>query len=108
MSWRFHIDHQPWRGPGRDLYIVRERADGKRDHVAALTFVTIEENNKIVDPSLPPGEATEFLRAALNAAWEAGLRPDGWLDTRESMAATAKHLEDMRALAFNNTGAQKP
>lgn len=49
-----------------------------------------------------------FLRAALNAAWELGLRPDGFEDTRESMKATSRHLEDMRSLVFQKLGATKP
>jgi hypothetical protein len=49
-----------------------------------------------------------FLRAALNAAWGMGMRPDGFEDTRESMKATNKHLEDMRAITFGKLGVTKP
>jgi len=49
-----------------------------------------------------------FLRAVLNCAWDMGLRPDGYLDTRESMRATNAHLQDMRAIAFHKIGADKP
>jgi hypothetical protein len=45
--------------------------------------------------------ATGFLRAALNAAWELGMRPDGFNDTTEAMKATRQHLDDMRTIAFN-------
>lgn len=49
-----------------------------------------------------------FMRTALNAAWEMGLRPDGFDDTRESMKATNRHLEDMRSIAFGKLGVEKP
>lgn len=49
-----------------------------------------------------------FLRAALNAAWAAGMRPDGFEDTRESMKATNRHLEDMRAITFGKLGIERP
>lgn len=51
---------------------------------------------------------TPFMRAALNAAWEMGLRPDGFDDTRESMKATNRHLEDMRSIAFGKLSIEKP
>lgn len=73
-----------------------------------LTFETRTKAQQII-PTFqagPDGEA--FLRAALNCAWEQGLRPDGFEDTRESMRATNAHLEDMRALAFHKIGAPKP
>jgi hypothetical protein len=50
----------------------------------------------------------EFLRACLNAAWDLGMRPDGFHDARESMKATNAHLQDMRALAFGKLGVEKP
>jgi len=60
------------------------------------------------DDNLPDPNGQDFLRAALNAAWELGMRPDGFDDTRESMKATAAHLEDMRAIAFHKVGAPVP
>lgn len=73
-----------------------------------LTFEPIAPGQRVY-PTIeagPDGEA--FLRAALNCAWEKGLRPDGFDDTRESMKATNAHLQDMRALAFHKIGAEKP
>ena len=40
-----------------------------------------------------------FLQAAMDAAWEAGLRPLGYEDTRQKVGALRYHLEDMRLLA---------
>ena len=41
----------------------------------------------------------DFLQAALDVAWEIGLRPDGYQDHTNELKATRYHLEDMRALA---------
>ncbi len=49
-----------------------------------------------------------FLRAALNCAWDMGLRPDGFNDTREAIAASSRHLDDMRAITFAKLGIEKP
>lgn len=59
-------------------------------------------------PTIDAGYGEAFLRAALNCAWEMGMRPDGYEDTRESMKATNAHLQDMRAIAFQKVGAEKP
>jgi hypothetical protein len=53
-------------------------------------------------------DGMSFLRAALNAAWEMGLRPDGYEDTRESLEAISSHLEDMRTLAFASAKVTAP
>ncbi len=45
----------------------------------------------------------DFLQACLDAAWDAGLRPAGYLDTRESLKHIDAHLQDMRKLAFMAT-----
>jgi hypothetical protein len=40
-----------------------------------------------------------FLQAALEVAWEIGLRPQGYADPSTELSAVRYHLEDMRALA---------
>jgi hypothetical protein len=86
------------------------------------TEIQIRQGDKIIMPALVDrpraGEpqpisigaehGEQFLRACLNAAWEIGLRPDGYNDTRESMKATDAHLQDMRALVFGKFGVEKP
>ena len=49
-----------------------------------------------------------FVRAIFNACWDAGMRPDGFDDTRESMKATNAHLQDMRAIAFGKLEIPSP
>ena len=40
-----------------------------------------------------------FLQAALELAWEIGLRPQGYADPSNELSAVRYHLEDMRKLA---------
>lgn len=40
-----------------------------------------------------------FLQAALELAWEIGLRPQGYADPTNELGAVRYHLEDMRKLA---------
>jgi hypothetical protein len=74
----------------------------------SFNFAAYTPGEKVY-PTLEAGpESKEFLRAALSAAWNAGFRPEGFNDTRESMKATNAHLQDMRAIAFHKIGAAKP
>lgn len=47
----------------------------------------------------PTDDVRGFLQAALEAAWEIGLRPKGFADSGNELKAVRYHLEDMRALA---------
>lgn len=103
-NWKVRAHHNPL----QDAYdVLIEFGDA-----TVLPFaLTIRDHATPVIPTFSSEETREgeaFLRAALNAAWDAGLRPDGYLDTRESMKATNAHLQDMRVLAFHKIGAQKP
>jgi hypothetical protein len=106
-SWKVRARSEAW-SDGQEVVIF------KGDNIVRLTFEPFERYSYISEPTvrdhggfLQDGNVS-FLRAALNAAWDLGLRPDGFLDVRESMKATTAHLEDMRALAFHKIGAQKP
>lgn len=106
---RFHRD-----GFTDSLSLLIQRGD---QYVAPFTLEQMPIAGYIDRPTLNEsreaqadglGDVSGFLRAALNCAWELGMRPDGFEDTRESMAATKKHLEDMRAITFHKIGAPKP
>lgn len=43
-----------------------------------------------------------FLQAMLDAAWELGLRPEGYENHTNELKAVRYHLEDMRTLAKVN------
>lgn len=108
-QWIIHTNSS-WIDYGRELRIARRREDGGVDVLTNLTFVSVPPGHQGPEyqPVIPHRDADSFLRAIMNAAWEAGIRPDGFLDARESMKATTAHLEDMRAIAFHKVGAPKP
>lgn len=88
---------------------------GAQSVVLPIEFQTIETGQQLpyfIDGPQPYEGGydfgAEFLRAALNCAWDMGLRPDGFNDTRESMKATNAHLQDFRAIAFGKLGIEKP
>jgi len=70
-------------------------------HLTSMTFTDVHEFGILpsdVDPVLLRGpEATAFLQAMMDAAWDAGLRPSRAQDERHLKA----HLEDMRRFAFH-------
>lgn len=51
------------------------------------------------DGASPLEDVRGFLQAALEQAWEIGLRPKGFADNSSELAAVRYHLEDMRTLA---------
>lgn len=75
--------------------------------IGVVPSFTIERNTadhfaqRFIDPTIDGPMATDFLQAALDAAWAAGLRPKNYRDERpEQVKAMDNHLQDMRALVF--------
>ena len=85
----------------RDVMIVDVRGDGTRFRAAPLIFESME-SGLLHDPTIGAGavDGDEFLQAALDHAWEIGLRPRGFNDTTQQVTAIKDHLADMRALVF--------
>lgn len=75
---------------------------GKRWAVAPLTFseVGIPLPQSLASPTEDGSpDVSGFLQAALDVAWEIGLRPAGFDDHTNELKATRAHLADMRKLA---------
>ena len=116
--WSFHLDQHPYAG-GRRLFLVRHDPDirglrsGSRGVVTALSLTVYDPGSAIPDETPISetleerqdnmGDVTTFLQAALDCAWEAGMRPKGWEDNRAELngelKATKDHLADMRKMA---------
>lgn len=110
--WKFFVEEQRWNAT-KQLYIThhlpRGRGDGQRS-VARIELVNLD-----IGPAGPLDQATlsqtredaldnipdvdGFLQAAIDAAWEMGMRPKGFADHTSELKATRYHLEDMRVLA---------
>lgn len=108
MTWRFYTRWEPlW----RDFAIAIEREDR-----GGAASVVIELRTVPLDPAVPPpedgwlmfrfrdggraGDGRQFLQAALDAAWAAGLRPSQGVEEVGALAATRAHLSDMQKLVF--------
>lgn len=71
---------------------------GRRDRFGAM-----QEDNVL---SLPDREADNLLAAFAEVAWERGWRPEGFQPA--DTTAQAKHLADMRAMAFASLKIRAP
>lgn len=77
---------------------------GQRWAVNPLAFSKVPSTVPIPQSLAAPLEGSSpdvngFLQAALEVAWEIGLRPQGYADPANELTATRYHLEDMRTLA---------
>lgn len=89
---------------GRSVIIGVEQQHGLGEFAyikGPLMFTPLDPQELLIDPTFGPRHGHEFLQAALEHAWEIGLRPKNWrLETTEQVAAITNHLDDMRALVF--------
>lgn len=108
MRWEFHIEDKPWEGSKR-LYIVATANGQRRRFMVWPDMEEVEDGAPVSVPALSQtreemqdgvGDVDNFLQAAMEVAWRNGLRPRGFSDTTNELAATRRHLEDMRALAI--------
>lgn len=95
-------ESQPWFGAISVWF--RERGATASYVAEPLTMRKVE-----VDGSVPPATLTVSPQQAqqfMDALWQCGLRPTEGSGSAGSLAATERHLADMRALVFK-TGAPK-
>jgi hypothetical protein len=93
-------------GNSQELTILRFKGDDAMSVVTGLVLADVDPRMRLDPkrPSLLEGDARPFLQAAMDAAYEIGLRPSRAQDERH----LERHLQDMRALAFKVIGADKP
>lgn len=105
MGWTIHTrPNFGWRD--LDILIEHQAPGGA---VSFVTNMTLTAHEAAIDQSeaafalFRDGRARggrDFLQAALDAAWQAGLRPSAGVEEKGALKATEKHLEDMRRLVF--------
>ncbi len=82
---------------------------GQKWAVDPFTFTKLPASAPLLPSVGPPPEqgvnVNGFLQAALDVAWEIGLRPQGFADPANELTAVRYHLEDMRTLAKLRTTA---
>jgi len=98
-----------WRNHRREraVLLLVEKSDGA-EFIGKLEFSPLDPDRSLKPEEYSvPGRAPidgvngqDFLQAILDHAWSEGLRPVGFLDTPNEMAAVRAHLQDMRSLVF--------
>lgn len=103
-GWQFFTRYEPWTDNTAVFMRYVDRM-GARHMVRPLAFEMMSVAQVDVAPTLGTGDedastdARGFLQAAMDAAWEIGLRPAGYADVANEIAAVRYHLEDMRVIA---------
>lgn len=95
---RIQAERRPWMDKV-EVHIVADSVDDGPLYAAqALTFVKVEEGAMREEPamSLRPAEA----QLLMDELWRAGLRPTEGTGSAGSLAATERHLADMRNIAM--------
>ena len=101
----------PWAIDAIAIRIARITAfDGTRKVAIAgpLEFKTLSEDEVYLEHpaalDLRPDEAQQFM----DELWRVGIRPTDGAGSVGQLAATTKHLEDMRVIAFKSLETPKP
>lgn len=80
------------------LYVIN--GDGSRSIASPLTFTNHQPGN-YVEPTMRLQE--EEAQRLMDELWSVGLRPAGGKGSAGQLAATERHLEDMRRVAGLST-----
>lgn len=92
---------------GRGVDVLIGLVNGLNELVGVVEPFTIEHKTPdhfaamVPHPTITGWHGEKFLQAALDAAWEAGLRPTNWRDERPGeIRRMEDHLADMRKMVF--------
>lgn len=102
---RVHAHHN-WDGRRTDVYLFLQEGPG--EGITKQADMILRE----YDPSVvaPPSFSLEHTTAQslMDQLWNCGFRPSEGTGSAGSLAATEKHLADMRAITFNKLGVPAP
>ena len=96
-------------GRGKKLFMAE--SIGSSLHVlrpAALSIESIDAFGKAPEEPFLQENDTMFFQAMLDAFWDAGMRPSGLKPMMDMEKAQLRHLNDMRAIAFEKIGIKNP
>lgn len=104
-KWICHYEPSLWKGDG-DIYLGIRRTDDTTDLIISMDLKRIEPHERAAkatleagNPVLPQGNKG-FMQAVLDEAWRHGMRPTGHDSSLTEFEALSRHLDDMRAIAF--------
>ena len=81
---------------GIGLYLLSEE-DGVRSIATNIEFEQLKEGQEYSETMLLRDESAQAL---MDQLWDCGIRPTEGTGSAGALAATQKHLEDMRKIAF--------
>lgn len=96
MTTRFNVQRQMWTGKIALRMMVEEF--GKRSFAEPM-ILTTRPPGEIVEPFV--SVETEEAQELMDELWNAGLRPSEGSGSAGSLAATERHLADMKTIAFH-------
>ena len=99
---KIHAQRAPWNNSIEFLAI--QKIDNMTSIGLPLTMQEIPKDKEYsIDPT-PPTFRLDYDEAQylMDELWNCGLRPSEGTGSAGALAATQRHLEDMRALVFNN------
>jgi hypothetical protein len=85
------------------VYIAGLNANGQATHVARLLELTpLDEATEVAGPTLRI--SYDDAQRMMDRLWDIGIRPTEGQGSAGMLAATERHLTDMRAIAFDALG----
>ena len=93
----FRVERQPFTSQ-IGLHIAVANANGSVSVARTLALEAIEDGASVEAPVLTL--TTSEAQALIDELWHAGLRPSEGSGSAGSLAATERHLADMRKIAF--------
>ncbi len=86
---------EPW--SGRISFVLRE-SDGQKWSIATKFEMRQVSQGDVIDPSFSLEK--EDAQKLMDSLWDCGLRPSEGSGSAGALAATQRHLDDMRKLVF--------
>lgn len=104
-----HANRESW-GRGIAIYIATpggtEVGDRPPQAAQPLTFVDVVDPDMLPEPSMRLSMPS--AQKLMDELWSCGIRPTEGTGSAGSLAATERHLSDMRTIAFGKLELAKP
>lgn len=101
--YRLRCSKAPW--SGKIDFLLAGRSSGKLHVAKPVTIETMDETgfgHAHIEPTFSLDH--EDAQALMDELWVCGLRPSEGAGSAGALAATQRHLEDMRRLVFEKFG----
>ena len=105
MKLRVHATRDFYTG-GISLFIAHRSDDGAMYVAKPAEFERLEPGYASSNPIL--SLSIEDAQLIIDELWNVGLRPSEGTGSAGALAASERHLADMRAIAFHSLGVTKP